>query len=80
MENHIGMLVHAYNCTQNSATGFSPYYPMFGRQPCLPVDVTLSLAPHTITEPSTSKFVQKAREHTKWAQRKAEAFQAKESQ
>ena len=25
-KNHIGMLVHAYNCTQNSATGFSPYY------------------------------------------------------
>ena len=23
-KNHIGMLVHTYNCTQNSATGFSP--------------------------------------------------------
>ena len=53
---------------------------MYGRQPHLPGDVTLSLAPCTITEPSTSKFVQKMREHTKWAQRKAEAFQAKEAQ
>ena len=25
-KNHIGTLVHAYDCTQNSATGFSPYY------------------------------------------------------
>ena len=35
-KNHIGTLVHAYNCTWNSATGFSPYYLMYGRQPCLP--------------------------------------------
>ena len=79
-KNHIGMLVHAYNCTCNSATRFSPYYIMYGRQPRLPVDVTLSSAPCTITEPNTSKFVQKMRECTKWAQRKAEAFEAKEMQ
>ena len=30
-KNHLGTLVHAYNCTQNSATGFSPYYFMYGR-------------------------------------------------
>ena len=79
-KNHIGMLVHAYNCTQNSATGFSPYYLMFGRQPHLPVDVTLGLAPCTSQKPNASKFVQKLREHARWAQKKAEAFQAKEAQ
>ena len=78
-KNHIGTLVHAYNCTQNSATGFSCYYLMFGRQPHLPVDVTLGLAPHTITEPNTTKFIQKLRECTKSAHEKAEAFQAKEA-
>ena len=79
-KNYIVMSVHAYNCTQNSATGFSPYYLMYGRQHHLPVDVTLSLAPHTTTAPNTSKCVQKMREHAKWAHKKAEAFQAKEAQ
>ena len=77
-KNHIGMLVHAYNCTQNSATGFSPYFLMFGRQPHLPISVTLGLAPWTIMEPNTTKFMQKIREHMGWAHKKAEAFQAKE--
>ena len=36
---HISTLVHAYNCTKNDATGFSPYQLMFGRQPRLAVDI-----------------------------------------
>ena len=32
-------LVHAYKCTRNNATGFSPYYLMFGQKPCLPIDL-----------------------------------------
>ena len=79
-KNHIGMLVHTYNCTHNSATGFSPYYFRYRRQPHLSIDVTLGLAPCTTTAPNTSKCVQKMREHAKWAQKKPEAFQAKEAQ
>lgn len=36
---HIGQLVHCYNCTQNEPTGFSPCYLMFGREARLPVDL-----------------------------------------
>ena len=50
-KNHIGTLVHAYNCTRNSATGFSPYYLMDRRQPHLLVDIALGLAPQTATAP-----------------------------
>ena len=32
-------VVHAYNCTRNNATCFSPYYLMFGRKPHLPIDI-----------------------------------------
>ena len=42
-KSHVTALVHAYNCTRNAATGFSPYYLLFGRGPRLPVDVEFGL-------------------------------------
>ena len=32
-------LVHACNCTRSTATGFNPYYLMYGKKPRLPVDL-----------------------------------------
>ena len=36
-------LVHAYNCTKNIATEFSPYYLMFGWKPKLHLDLQFGL-------------------------------------
>ena len=39
LEEQVPTLVHAYNCTRNNVTGFSPYYLMFGCKPHLPIDL-----------------------------------------
>lgn len=40
---YVKPLVHAYNCTRNDVTGYSPYELMFGRQPRLPLDIAFGL-------------------------------------
>ena len=42
-KNHVSAKVHAYNCTRNAATRFSPYYLLIGRDPRLPLDVEFTL-------------------------------------
>ena len=60
--------------------GSAPITSCMGGKPHLPVNVTFGLAPHSVVAPSTSKFVQKMQEHVKWAHKKDESFQAKETQ
>lgn len=50
-------LVHAYNCTRNDATGYSPYELMFGRQPRLPIDLVLGIHPDMGNHKTHSEYV-----------------------
>lgn len=51
-------LVHAYNCTKNDVTGYSPYELMYGRKPRLPIDLAFGLPLRDDGYKSHSQYVQ----------------------
>ncbi|XP_038138822.1 uncharacterized protein LOC119782106 isoform X2 [Cyprinodon tularosa] len=54
---YVKPLVHAYNCTRNEVTGFTPYELMFGRCPRLPVDLAFGLPIREQSSISHSEYV-----------------------
>lgn len=65
---HVVHLVHAYNSTKCDATGYSPYYLMFGREEKLPVDMCFGVLSDEVNH---SRYVEKLRENLRDAYRLA---------
>lgn len=63
----LAKVVHAYNCTRSEATGYAPYYLLFGRNPRLPVDIMFGLKP-SHQSASHSEYA------SKWRKRMEEAY------
>ena len=41
---HISSICHTYNLTRSQVTSYSPHFLMFGRRPCLPIDLIFPMA------------------------------------
>ena len=76
---HVSTLVYAYNCTHSNATGFSPYYLLYGRQPLLPIDIEYGVFTPELSEAITYKYVQELKSRLQHAFQKANDFCKKEA-
>ena len=74
---HVAPLVHAYNCTRNDSTGFSPYFLMFGREPHMPLDVLFGVDWKNPGESSHRTYAQKLRDRMRQAFQSAGAESTK---
>ena len=77
--NHVNMLTYAYNCTRSNATGFSPYYLLYGRHPLLPIDIEFGVMTPDLMEVVTLKYVHGLQKRLDYAFKKAADFSRKEA-
>ena len=73
-------LVHVYNCSHSNATGFSPFYLMFGRHPMLPIDVQFGVRTPDIIASTSHGYIQKLQRRLEWAYKTANVINQKESE
>ena len=74
----VSTLALAYNSTISAATGYSPYFLMYGRLPKLPIDVEYNVA-YEKDAKSHHKYVERLEKRLRWAYDKAQSYIEKET-
>ena len=77
---NVPTLVHVYNCTRSSATGFCPYYLMYSWKPQLSVDLYIGTQKADMNATASTKFMKQLHERLKWAYTTAQYVIKKENQ
>ena len=76
-KSHIAAMTHAYNCTKNASTTFSPYFLMLVE----PIDVAFGLHRTSCNVAfSKSRYVGRLNKRLEYAYDKARSFSEKEAQ
>ena len=55
----LNKVVHAYNRTRHEATGYSPFYLLYGRHSRLPVDILFGLSTNVSSSKNYQRYMQK---------------------
>ena len=76
---HILSICHTYNSTRSQVTGYSPHFLMFGRRPCLPIDLIFPTA-HQEAVKGVDHYVSTLYEHLRHATSLAHTAADKEAQ
>ena len=76
---HISTLTYAYNCTRSNATGFSPYYLLYCREPLLLIGIEYGVFTPELSGAITYEYVQELKSRLENAFDKANQFCAKEA-
>ena len=67
-KSHLNKAVHAYSCTKNETTGYSPFLLLFGRHPTLPIDLIFQKLQPSKRKCTYSQYV------TQWKTRTEEVY------
>ena len=79
-KSRVRILVHVYICTWTSSIGFSPYFCCMEDTPWFPIDVLFGITSMSVSEPTSSKYIQKLRDHIKCVHKKVNLFHWKKVQ
>ena len=76
----VPMLVHAYNCTRNNVSDFSPYYLTFGGKPHLPIDTLFGTNTAELKGNTSTKYVENLKQRIDWVYKTANEVVKKEQE